>query len=206
MNIPLFPLGSTLFPEGLLALKIFEVRYLDMTKACFKDQLPFGVVTLIDGPEVRIPGRGIEFADIGTLSIITEFEAVQPSLFMLRCRGGRRFRILERTQAQNGAWSAQVELLDADADIEIPPELTPTSQALARLIESFEQQGVESDDRPFLTPYRLNDCSWVANRWAELLNIPSSQKLHLLSMENPRLRLDLLQEMLEEMGAFKPPS
>jgi hypothetical protein len=38
-----------------------------------------------------------------------------------------------------------------------------------------------------------------------LLYIPSSQKLHLLSMENPRLRLDLLQEMLEEMGAFKPP-
>ncbi|MDP4908861.1 MAG: LON peptidase substrate-binding domain-containing protein [Burkholderiaceae bacterium] len=205
MNIPLFPLGSTLFPEGLLALKIFEVRYLDMTKACFKHQLPFGVVTLIDGPEVRIPGRGVEFADIGTLSTITEFEAVQPSLFMLRCRGGQRFRILERTQAQNGAWSAQVELLDPDTEIEIPPELTPTSQALARLIESFEQQGIESDDRPFLTPYRLNDCSWVANRWAELLNIPSSQKLHLLSMENPRLRLDLLQEMLEEMGAFKPP-
>jgi Lon protease-like protein len=205
MNIPLFPLGSTLFPEGLLALKIFEVRYLDMTKACFKHQLPFGVVTLIDGPEVRIPGRGIEFADIGTLSTITEFEAVQPSLFMLRCRGERRFRILERTQAQNGAWSAQIELLDADADIEIPPELTPTSQALARLIESFEQQGIDSDDRPFLTPYRLNDCSWVANRWAELLNIPASQKLHLLSMENPRLRLDLVQEMLEEMGAFKPP-
>ena len=205
MNIPLFPLGSTLFPGGLLALKIFEVRYLDMTKACFKQQAPFGVVTLTEGPEVRIPGKEVEFAKTGTLAHIIEFDAVQPSLYMLRCRGGQRFKILERAQAPNGAWSANIELMDADPEIDIPPELTPTSQALARLITSFEEQNVESDDRPFLAPYRLNDCGWVANRWAELLNIPSAQKAHLLSMENPRLRLDLMQEMLEEMGAFKPP-
>ena len=205
MNIPLFPLGSTLFPGGLLALKIFEVRYLDMTKACFKQQAPFGVVTLTEGPEVRIPGKEVEFAKTGTLAHIIEFDAVQPSLYMLRCRGGQRFKILERTQAPNGVWSANIELIDADSEIDIPPELTPTSQALARLITSFEEQNVESADRPFLAPYRLNDCGWVANRWAELLNIPSAQKAHLLSMENPRLRLDLMQEMLEEMGAFKPP-
>ncbi|MDO9023444.1 LON peptidase substrate-binding domain-containing protein, partial [Zwartia sp.] len=59
MNIPLFPLGSTLFPDGLLALKIFEVRYLDMIKACFKTGAPFGVVTLNRGGEVRIPGKVI---------------------------------------------------------------------------------------------------------------------------------------------------
>lgn len=205
MNIPLFPLGSTLFPDGLLALKIFEVRYLDMTKACFKQQSPFGVVTLTEGPEVRVPGKEVTFSDIGTLAHITEFDAVQPSLFLLRCRGGQRFRILERTLAPNGAWSAEIELLEADSDIDIPPELSPSAQALARLIESFETQEIATEERPFLTPYRLNDCGWVANRWAELLNIPSSQKVHLLSMDNPRLRLDLLQEMLEEMGAFKPP-
>jgi Lon protease-like protein len=176
-----------------------------MTKACFKQQTPFGVVTLTEGPEVRIPGKEVEFADTGTLAHIIDFDAVQPSLYLLRCRGGQRFKILERTQAPNGAWSANIELLVADPEIDIPPELTPTSQALARLIASFEEQDVANDDRPFLAPYRLNDCSWVANRWAELLNIPSAQKVHLLSMDNPRLRLDLLQEMLEEMGAFKPP-
>lgn len=205
MKIPLFPLGSTLFPDGLLALKIFEVRYLDMTKTCFKQQTPFGVVTLIEGPEVRVAGKEVAFTDIGTLASITEFDAVQPSLFLLRCRGGQRFRILERTLAPNGAWSAEIELLDADDDIEIPAELTSSAQALARLIESFEAQEISTEERPFCLPYRLNDCGWVANRWAELLNIPASQKQHLLAMENPRLRLDLVQEMLEEMGAFTPP-
>ena len=34
--IPLFPLGTVLFPDGLLPLKIFEQRYVDMTKACLR--------------------------------------------------------------------------------------------------------------------------------------------------------------------------
>jgi uncharacterized protein len=205
MNIPLFPLGSTLFPDGLLALKIFEVRYLDMTKACFKQQSPFGVVTLTQGPEIRIPGQEVEFSEIGTLARIIEFEAVQPSLFMLRCKGGERFRVIKKTLATNGQWSAEVQLIDDDPVTDIPPELTPAAQALARLIESFDAQDIPQDERPLNAPYRLNDCGWVANRWAELLNIPTDQKQHLLAMENPRLRLDLVQETLEEMGAFKPP-
>ena len=205
MNIPLFPLGSTLFPDGLLALKIFEVRYLDMTKSCFKQQSPFGVVTLTQGPEIRIPGQAVEFEEVGTLARIVEFEAVQPSLFMLRCEGGQRFRVMERSLASNGAWSARVELIEADPVIEIPPELTRSSQALARLIDSFDAQDIPQEDRPLCAPYRLNDCGWVANRWAELLNIPPHQKQHLLAMDSPRLRLDLVQETLEEMGAFSPP-
>lgn len=205
MNIPLFPLGSTLFPDGQMALKIFEVRYLDMIKACFKAQSPFGVVTLNRGAEIRMPGQEVEFSEIGTLAHILEFEAVQPSLFMIRCQGGQRFKVLDRSLASNGAWSADVELIAEDTLIDVPPELTITSQTLARLIESFEEQEIPPADRPILMPYRLNDCGWIANRWAELLDIPTAQKLHLLAMEHPRLRLDLVQEILEEMGAFKPP-
>ncbi len=29
-SLPLFPLGTVLFPGGVLPLRIFEVRYLDM--------------------------------------------------------------------------------------------------------------------------------------------------------------------------------
>jgi len=43
----------------------------------------------------------------------------------------------------------------------------------------------------------------VANRCAELLDLPAAQKQHLLAMENPRLRLDMIQDILEEMGLFK---
>ena len=55
-SLPLFPLGTVLFPDGVLSLRVFEVRYLDMIGKCHKAGAPFGVVSLTQGNEVRQPG------------------------------------------------------------------------------------------------------------------------------------------------------
>jgi Lon protease-like protein len=206
MNIPLFPLGMTLFPEGVAALKIFEVRYLDMTRASFRDKVPFGIVTLNQGAEVREPTKQVSFADIGTLADIVDFEAVQPSLYAIRCRGQSRFKIDHSEQMPNGLWRADVTLIEEDPSVEIPPELTRSTTTLQRVLRSMDEQDIPDDQRPIFKPYRLNDCGWVSNRWAELLNLNAQQKQHLMTLENPRLRLDLVQELLEEMGAFRAPT
>ena len=57
-SVPLFPLGTVLYPGGLLPLQIFEVRYLDMIGKCHRSGSPFGVVTLTKGSEVRRPEAG----------------------------------------------------------------------------------------------------------------------------------------------------
>lgn len=204
MNIPLFPLGMTLFPEGVAALKIFEVRYLDMTRASFRDKTPFGIVTLSQGSEVRQAAQQVSFADIGTLADIVEFEATQPSLYSIRCRGQSRFKIDSAQQMPNGLWRADVSVIDDDPRMDIPPELAKSATTLQRVLQSLDEQDIPDDARPILKPYRLNDCGWVSNRWAELLNLNPQQKQHLMEIENPRLRLDLVQELLEEMGAFRP--
>ena len=147
----------------------------------------------------------VEFAEVGTLATIIHFEAVQPSLFMLRCQGGQRFKILQCELQANGLWRAEVELIAPDEVVGIPPELLPTADALTKIIRTLEDQGIAPDQRPIIQPYQLQDCAWVANRCAELLDLPSQQKQHLLAMENPRLRLDLVQELLEDMGVFKEP-
>jgi len=49
VDLPLFPLQTVLFPGGILPLKVFEARYVEMTKACLKDERPFGVVLLTRG-------------------------------------------------------------------------------------------------------------------------------------------------------------
>ncbi|WP_413769186.1 LON peptidase substrate-binding domain-containing protein, partial [Vibrio vulnificus] len=64
--MPLFPLTTVLFPQGVLNLQIFEVRYLDLMKKCLRDNTPFGVVSLLDGNEVRRPDEKIQLAKIGT--------------------------------------------------------------------------------------------------------------------------------------------
>ncbi len=51
-TLPLFPLGSVLFPGGSLPLQVFEVRYLDMIGRRHRAGQPFGVVALAQGREV----------------------------------------------------------------------------------------------------------------------------------------------------------
>jgi hypothetical protein len=86
-SLPLFPLSAVLFPGGLLSLRIFEVRYLDMINKCRKAGAPFGVVSLTQGGEVRHPGVQEAFAQVGTLATIEEFEQPQPGLMMVRAVG-----------------------------------------------------------------------------------------------------------------------
>ena len=74
-TLPLFPLKTVLFPGGVLPLKVFEQRYITMTKACLKDDSPFGVCLLTQGDEVfanaAAARAGLAFAPIGTLTRIT---------------------------------------------------------------------------------------------------------------------------------------
>ena len=50
-TLPLFPLKTVLFPGGILPLRIFEPRYLDMVSACLRTDSGFGVVTIHEGNE-----------------------------------------------------------------------------------------------------------------------------------------------------------
>lgn len=203
IRIPLFPLGATLYPDGIIALKIFEVRYLDMIKTCLRQASPFGVVTLHQGSEVRVAGEQVDFHDAGTLATIVHFDALQPNLFMIRGQGGQRFHILHRELSANGLWWADIRLITPDEEVTIPPELQPCAMALKNIIDTINTQRIPEHEQPFIKPYRLNDCAWVANRCAELLDLPAAQKQHLLTMKNPRLRLDMIQDILEDMGLFK---
>ena len=60
------------------------------------------------------------------------------------------------------------------------------------------QSGNLLSDAPFKKPYMTEDCGWVSNRLAELLPISLAQKNHLLAQTNPRIRLDLISEIIED--------
>lgn len=195
-QLPLFPLGSVLFPDGLLPLRIFEVRYLDMVRKCHQAGAPFGVVALTQGHEVRQPGATESFHSVGTLARIDEFSNPQPGLLMIRCRGTERFRIDQQEQLRHGLWVADVTQLDPDQTVPVPEDLKPTADALAKLITTLQAQGLTVPDLPMQPPWQLDDCGWVANRWSELLPLPVDAKQRLMSLDNPLLRLELASDML----------
>src|SRR5205814_7290111 len=87
----LFPLNTVLFPGGVLPLKIFEQRYIEMTKVCIKEDCAFGVCLVKEGREVGTPAVP---QDIGCLARIAQWEMPQLGVFHLETQGTRRFRII----------------------------------------------------------------------------------------------------------------
>ena len=198
--IPLFPLGTALFPGGFIALKIFEARYLDMMKRCLREKTPFGVVSILDNQATEADATAsTNLSSIGTLATLEEFDAIQPALYMTKSYGTQRFRVLEIKQESDGLWMGQVELIDADPDIPLPKEHEKIGALLNEIISIITSEDLLGD-RAFKAPANLNDCGWVSNRLAELLPIPLAQKNHLLAQINPRIRLDLISEIIEDDG------
>lgn len=196
-KIPLFPLGTVLFPDGVIALKIFEARYLDMIKQCLRDKTEFGVVSIIKNPEINDQDLPPTFSNIGTLALIEEFDPVQPALYMTKSFGTQRFKLLNSAQQENGLWVGEVELLDKDPLMPIPQEHQGVAKLLDEIISVIQSEDLLGD-APFKKPFKTDDCGWVSNRLAELLPISLAQKNHLLAQTNPRIRLDLITEIIED--------
>lgn len=213
-SLPLFPLGTVLYPGGLLPLQIFEVRYLDMIGKCHKTGAPFGVVSLTEGSEVRRPvdaaARGAlpghegfakeAFNTVGTLARIIEYSVPQPGLMVVQCQGIHRFTINRREKLKHGLWIADVVRIEDDLPVKIPHDLQKTADALGKLIKGLLNGDTPAEKMPMLAPFQLDDCSWVANRWCELLPIPLNVKQQLMELDNPLLRLELVCDMLERHG------
>ena len=186
-EIPIFPLNTVLFPGGVLPLKIFEQRYLEMTKACLRDNAPFGVCLIREGAEVGTPAVP---ASVGCLATIAEWEMPQLGVFHLLARGGTRFRLRQTRTAASGLLSASVEALpDADAP--------PVDATCRRLLETvIDKVGAAR----FPSPVALDDADWVAFRLAEILPLALAQKQSLLEMDDAAERFAFLRRALAEHG------
>ena len=205
-SIPLFPLNTVLYPDGYLPLQIFEVRYLDMIRKCIMGEQPVGVVQLLDGAEVRKPGQQEALAPVGTLARVIDWAAPLSGLLQIKCMGMQRFHIQNSWQLPHGLWVADVSMQNADTAMPIPPHLLNMAHALFQVLMNMHGQDI--DHRYLPTPSQLNDCGWVANRWAEMLPLPVSVKQQLMTLDSPLLRLELVADVLEQngIGSAQPPT
>ncbi len=198
-SLPLFPLQAVLFPGGLLNLKVFETRYLDLISASLRENSPFGVVALRQGSEVRKSGEPVITEDTGTLAEVLDVDSTQPGILQVRCRGTHRFESSSRTQQPDGLWVSSVSLLPDD-EVQLPAEgVVDTVRGLANAIATLKQQGAE----PFLKPFHFDNAGWVANRWCEILPISIAAKQKLMELPDPQVRLQLVDEFLRTKGVVK---
>ena len=184
-EIPLFLLNTVLFPEGLLPLRVFEQRYLEMAKTCLRDDKPFGVCRIREGAEV---GATATHEDIGCFARIRQWDMQQLGLLQLVAQGTGRFRILERRVQADGLALATIEALPQEADAPLP-----ASFAAGR--ELLERVAAEHGERLFARPFQFDSCAWVSARLAEVLPLAGPLKQQLLELDGPQ-RLEALQRLI----------
>jgi Lon protease-like protein len=183
-----------LFPGGLLHLKVFEARYLDLMSHCMRHAEPFGVICISQGAEAGPSPRGMRIESVGVLARLNDVDAEQAGILKVRCTGTSRFRLTQApTQRPDGLWIAEgAEAIENDADVVPTTAMQPTIDALQEAAASLQEQGT----LPFLEPLRWDDAGWVANRWCELLPIALAAKQRLMALEDPAVRLQLVDEFL----------
>ena len=190
MTLPLFPLNTVLFPGCMLDLQVFEARYLDMVSRCMKQGQGFGVVCIIDGAEVGEAAG--QFSAIGCEALIRDFQQRPNGLLGIRVEGGRRFRVQRAQLLPDQLTVAEVEWLDE------PPEqpLTTEHADLAALLEALNAHPLVASLGMSNEPAGQDA---LANQLAYLLPLDVEQKLTLLETADAPLRLELLQQLLEQL-------
>ena len=177
-DLALFPLGTVLFPGGLLPLRLFEQRYLGMAKACLRDAAPFGACLIREGGEVGAPATP---EAVGCIARIVQWDMQQLGVLQIVAQGAERFRIVERRLQADGLARATVELLPEEADAPVPERLAACRQLLERIL-------AQHGERIFAKPFRLESSAWVGARLAEVLPLPGPAKQQLLELDGlPRL-------------------
>ncbi|MEC5399206.1 LON peptidase substrate-binding domain-containing protein [Uliginosibacterium sp. H1] len=193
-TLPIFPLQIVLFPASRLSLRIFEARYMDMVATCMREESEFGVCLIVEGQEVGTPAVPHK---VGVSARVVDWDMSQPGLLGITVRGMRRFRIVEHRADTQGLVRAAVRWLD-----EAPATaLSATHQQLVPLLQAVAADGGAKVMPP---PHHFDDPSWIGYRYAEILPIPPLARQRLLELDDPVMRLDIIQQFLGDRGLLKP--
>ncbi|HPO24408.1 MAG TPA: LON peptidase substrate-binding domain-containing protein [Arenimonas sp.] len=187
-ELPLFPLNTVLFPGGILPLRIFEPRYLDMVKDCMRNNHGFGVCMIIQGEEV---GQNTASAALGCEARIVDFDQTPDGLLAITALGERRFHVEQVKIRSNGLVMGEVSWLAAAQDVALAPEYFVLSQILQRVLDKAE---ISFDKK------QLEDADWVSWRLAEWLPLSNLERQELLQESDAQLRL---QNLLEKIPNFQ---
>jgi uncharacterized protein len=189
-SIPIFPLGTVLFPGSLLPLRIFEARYMDMAKACLKDKSNFGVCLIREGQEVGAPAVPEE---VGCIARIAECDMEELGILKVKAEGFARFRIVSREVAKSGLIVADIEEISREARVTETQGLAETAEFLRKVFVAI------GEDR-FAPPFDFDDATWVSFRLAEILPLRMDVKQKLLELTDATLRIGILHKFMKQQG------
>lgn len=190
IQLPVFPLNVVLFPGGVLPLRIFEPRYLNMVSECLKQGSGFAVMAIEEGTDTD---RSARCHTLGTVAEIVDFDRLDDGMLGITCLGGERVLMHGRHSRADQLIIGEMEPLEPEDDAPLDASHRPLSSFLGSILEQEE-----------VKPYRRwlredwHSASWLGFRLAELLPLPPGVKQHLLEMRDARERLTILATILRD--------
>ncbi len=192
MNLPLFPLNSVIFPDGVLPLRIFEPRYLDMVKECVRNQSEFAICLIKDGSETGVPAK---VRTIGTACQIVDWETLPDGLLGVTAQGVKRVEIKQTEVRSNQLLVGDIDYLSEFDDELLPAKFDEWAHLISVIIgelgKPFDEQSQE-----------LNSARWVGARLTEYLPFELDQKQRILEIDHPLIRLEHLQDVLRDIEYY----
>lgn len=188
-RVPLFPLGTVLFPDGPLALRIFETRYVDMVRRCMRDGSGFVVTLLLSGAEAG--ETSVSTAMVGTQARIVDFDRLDDGMLGLTCLGLERVRIVSTDREADGLNVAEVEDWPVESVVSVPDDCAHLVVALQHLYPRLPEL------YHHWVPPRYQDALWVGCRLAELAPFDPPIRQKLLEMQDPLERLRYLAPLVK---------
>ena len=169
-----------------MALRIFETRYIDMVRACLREEAGF-VICLSESRAGSSAPR-----DLGTEVRIVDFDRTDDGLLGITCEGHHRVSIHAPHQTEAGLWMAETRPIPNEPDWPVEDRFDALVNLLRMLIEQIGHpyEGRET---------HFDSASWVSGRLAEILPLVPDLKHELLELDDPRERLIRLEPVLQHV-------
>ena len=187
-KVPIFPLSTVLFPDGVISLRIFEARYLDMVSQCLKQNVPFGVSMIAEGTEV---GKAAQCYEIGTLAKIVDWDRSAEGMLQIEAIGCQLFKILGSQVSERQLITATIKEIDEMHSLSVPDELSSLTALLKKVLRKQQLKKKWSKSQ-------FENANWVSCRLAEVLPIENVIRQRLLEINDPIERLHLVLGLFSE--------
>lgn len=201
--LPLFPLGSVLYPGLVLPLHVFEERYRQLVRDL--SALPagrpraFGVVAIREGREAGADGVRALY-EVGCAAVVHQVEPYEDGRFDLVTARERRFR-LRRVDSSKPYLTADVDYLDEVEGAEAGVLAASVASRFTAYRDALLALGGQQADGPPLLPDAPGVLSYLVAA-AMVLDLADKQRLLAARDTATRLRfeLELLRRELAVLG------
>jgi Lon protease-like protein len=193
-TLPMFPLGTVLFPHAVLPLHLFEDRYRALAETCLRGDGRFGVVLIERGGEV---GGGDSRFAVGTVARIVEAARTPDGRYLLATVGTERFRIRR--------WLGEDPFPRADVDLISEPkrvgaDVAGRREGVQRLLTRVLAMSAELGDAtsPMDAAHLDPDPRRASYEAAAVAPIGPLDAQQLLEIDDPGERFDRLEGLLAD--------